>query len=173
MKKIVILLGAVLAMSLTASAQERKTPEETTIIKAGMVAPQYTATMLDGTTLKSDDLRGKVVLLNFWATWCPPCRNEFTRVQKDIVDRYAGKDFVFIALSRGEEKQTVKDFMDKMGYTFPVGLDADQTVYRLFAENYIPRNFVIDKSGVVQMATIGYTPAEFEEMLEQIDGLLK
>ena len=147
--------------------------DESTIIKPGMVAPQYTATMLDGTSIKSMELRGKVVLLNFWATWCPPCRQEFTRVQKDIIDRYEGKDFVFIALSRGEELQTVKDFMDKMGYKFPVGLDPDKKVYDLFAENYIPRNFVIDKTGVVQLATIGYTAEEFEAMLAKIDELVK
>lgn len=79
--------------------------ETTTLVKEGMQAPDFTVTMFDGTTQTLSALKGKVVLVNFWATWCPPCREELKRVQADIVDRFAGQEFVFIPISRAEERR--------------------------------------------------------------------
>lgn len=80
--------------------------ESTTLVKAGDKAPDFTVEMFDGTKTSLAELKGKVVLLNFWATWCPPCRQELTRVQKDIIDRFAGRNFVFLPISRGESGKT-------------------------------------------------------------------
>lgn len=156
----------------TETAEPEDEIAATTLIKEGMEAPDFTVTMLDGTTVKLSDLRGKVVLLNFWATWCPPCRQELTRVQADIVDRFAGRDFRFIPVSRGEKRETVEAFMQEQGYTFPVGLDPEQAVYRLYASNYIPRNFLIDKDGRVLLAGVGYEPEEFDALVALIDRTL-
>ena len=81
--------------------------ESTTLVKAGDKAPDFTVEMFDGTKTSLAELKGKVVLLNFWATWCPPCRQELTRVQKDIIDRFAGRNFVFLPISRGEKREDV------------------------------------------------------------------
>ena len=131
---------------------------------------QHRVEMFDGTTFTLGSLRGKVVLLNFWATWCGPCREELSRVQKDIIDRFKGnEDFVFLPVSRGETRETVAAFREKMGYTFPMGLDPEQKIYRLYASNYIPRNFLIGKDGKVISATIGYEAPEFDELILLIE----
>lgn len=172
----IILLAALLVWPVApAKAQnaERPTPEQATLIKDGMTAPDFEVEMFDGSKVKLADLKGKVVLLNFWATWCPPCRAELTRVEKDIIEKFKGQDFVFLPVSRGEKKETVAAFREKMGYTFPMGLDTDQSVYKKYAVTYIPRNFLIDKKGKVVKASVGYDEAEFAELVKLIEETIK
>ena len=158
--------------SFMAKAQNRPTPEEATIVKEGQKAPAFEVQMFDGSTIKLADLKGKVVLLNFWATWCPPCRKELTRVKKDIIEKFKGQDFVFIPVSRGEKRETVAAFREKMGYTFPMGLDTDGRVYAEYAQTYIPRNFLIGKDGKVVKASVGYNEVEFAELIKLIEEQL-
>ena len=73
--------------------------ENTTLVKVGSEVPEFKVKMFDGQTIDIKELRGKVVLLNFWATWCPPCRMELSKVQKEIIDRFQDKDFVFLPIS--------------------------------------------------------------------------
>lgn len=171
MKKIISVLFAVLFCSVVASAQSDV--ESSTYMKKGMTVPEFTVKMLDGTVISSVDMKGKVVLVNFWATWCPPCRKEFTRLQKDVVDRFAGKDFILLPISIDDDAATVAEFMKKNGYQFPVACDAKKSVYELFAGKYVPRNFVIGKDGKIALQGVGYTPAEFDEMIKEIEALLK
>ena len=172
---VAIALGAVLILwnPIPAKAQERPTPEQATIVKDGHTAPDFEVQMFDGSTIKLADLKGKVVLLNFWATWCPPCRAELARVEKDIIERFKGKPFVFIPVSRGEKRETVAAFREKMGYTFPMGLDTESTIYKKYAQTYIPRNFLIDKKGKVVKASVGYDEAEFAELIKLIEETIK
>lgn len=145
----------------------------TTLVKEGMQAPDFTVEMFDGSTQALSSLKGKVVLVNFWATWCPPCREELKRVQQDLVERFAGEEFVFIPISRGEERETVAAFREQMGYTFAMGLDPERKIYDLFASNFIPRNFLIDKEGKVLVASVGYEPEEFDALIAKIEEELK
>ena len=153
--------------------EQRPTPEEATIIKEGEVALDFEITMFDGSVVKLADLKNKVVLLNFWATWCPPCRKELTRVEKDIIEKFKGQPFVFLPVSRGEKRETVAEFREKMGYTFPMGLDPDSLNYKKYAVTYIPRNFLIGKDGKVVKASVGYDEAEFDELIKLIEQEIK
>ena len=147
--------------------------EATTLIKKGDKAPDFTVEMVSGEKITLSKLKGKVVLINFWATWCPPCRQEMTHVQKEIIDHFKGQDFVFLPISRGEKKEVVEAFREKQGYTFPMGLDPTQEIYKKYASNYIPRNFVVGKDGKVIYVSVGFEPAEFADMIKTIEAALK
>ena len=146
---------------------------QTTLINEGDKAPDFTVEMHDGSKIKLSSLRGNVVLINFWATWCPPCRQEMAHLQEGVIDHFAGKDLVVLPISRGEERATVEAFLQKMGYTFPVGLDKSQAIYRLYASNYIPRSVVVGKDGKVVYVAVGYDEAIAKEVNAAIEKALK
>ncbi len=129
--------------------------------------------MFDGSQVCIDSLRGKVVWINFWATWCPPCRAELKQVQQRIIDRFKGEEFVFLPISRGETQETVAAFREAQGYTFPMGLDPNKEIYSLFASMTIPRNFIIDQEGKIVVCEVGYTPGKLTDMIGQVENLLK
>ncbi len=174
----IVLVSALIALLFfwtpEASAQTAQpSVESTTIVKEGAQAPDFTVEMFDGTKVTLSELKGKVVLVNFWATWCPPCRNELARVEKEIIERFKGQEFVFLPISRGESKEKVAEFRNKMGYTFPMGLDTTQAIFKKYATNYIPRNFLVDREGKVVKASVGYDDAEFAALVKLIEQEIK
>lgn len=172
------LVVAIIYWPVEAKAVNMATPtsqddiNETTLVHAGDQAPDFSVEMLDGSKLTLSELRGKVVLVNFWATWCPPCRQEMAHLQKGVIDHFAGKDLVVIPISRGESRETVEAFIQKMGYTFPVGLDLDKSIYLKYATNYVPRSFVIDRDGKVVYVAVGYDEVVAEEINAAISASL-
>ena len=176
-RKAYIALATIMLLAVSpsvAKAQDQSAEiAKTTLINKGDKAPDFTVEMVDGSKVQLSKLKGKVVVVNFWATWCPPCREELKQVQKQLIDRFKGKDFLFLPISRGEKKSVVEAFRKKNNYTFPMGLDPEQSIYKLYASNYIPRNFVVGKDGKVIYVSVGYTPEEFAEMIKVIEDALK
>lgn len=182
---LLVMLAALIALvvaiilwpvDVVASRTEYPTPQddiaETTLINAGDVAPDFTVEMLDGKKVTLSAQRGKVVLISFWATWCPPCRLELSHMQKDVIDRFVGEDLVVLPISRGETRQKVEEYITKMGYTFPIGLDTDQSIYRKYASNYIPRSILVGRDGVVAYVGVGYDEQIAKELDEAITAAL-
>lgn len=145
----------------------------TTLVAKGAEAPDFSVEMTDGSNVSLRGLLGKVVLLNFWATWCPPCREELSHVQQQLIDRFAGEEFVFLPISRGEERTAVEAFRKQTGYTFPMGLDPQQTIYKRYATNFIPRNFLIDREGRVVNVSVGYDDAEFAQLVQAVEQTIQ
>jgi peroxiredoxin len=129
--------------------------------------------MFDGSKVAVSKLRGKVILINFWATWCPPCRKELARVEKDIIERFKNDKFVFLPISREESYEVLQKFRENTNYTFPMGLDPGRKIYSLFADQTIPRNYLIDKTGKIVKIGIGYDEKEFDSLVKEIENTLK
>ncbi len=147
--------------------------EEYDNVAVGDPAPDFTLPMYGGGETTLSALRGKVVLLNFWATWCPPCMQELSVVQKEIIDRFAGEEFVFLPVSRGDSEEEIAATRKKRGFAFPMAMDRDQRVFNLYAKKGIPHNFLIDREGRIVKIELGYTPEEFAALAELIEKTIK
>ena len=133
---------------------------ETLVQEAGL-----TLTGLDGKTYSLADLRGRVVLVNFWATWCPPCRKEMPDMEK-LYREFEKKGLTVLAVS-DEERDTVTGYLQKQNYTFPVLLDPGRKVNTAFSVEGIPKSFLFDREGkLVAQAMDMRTERQFREMLK-------
>lgn len=172
-----IILWPVESKAMTPATTAQQSPEEieaTNIVKLHDLAPDFTVQMLDGARYTLSDLtaQGKVVMITFWATWCPPCRQELSHMQEAIFDRYKGTDLVVLPISRGEEPGKVRALLKKMGITFNVGLDQTEQIYHSYATNYVPRTYVIDRNGRVAYLGLGYDEEVAEQTHQTLDKLL-
>ncbi len=142
-------------------------PEGTT---PGLRAVDFTLTGLDGQKVSLSNFRGKNVYLNFFATWCPPCKSEMPYMEK-LSKEYKDKNLVVIAVDLGEGRDTVEDFISKNQYSFKVLLDSKQTVAEKYAVTSIPASYFIDKNGIITEAVVG--ALDESKMKRYIDSLYK
>ncbi|MFV8346561.1 TlpA family protein disulfide reductase [Flavobacterium sp. ZB4P13] len=148
--------------------------QKSNVVSEGQQAPNFTIKLEKGKTINLSSLKGKVVLLNFFATWCGPCMVEMPILQQEVWTKYKeNKNFALMSFGRGHSAEEVNLFRDKKKFDFPIYADKDKSVYNLFATQYIPRNYLIDKNGIIVYTSIGYSPEEFEKMKEKINELLK
>ena len=121
---------------------------------AGHPAPDFTLTRFDtGTDASLSDWQGKPIVLNFWATWCGPCRAEMPALQA-AYDQYGG-DLLVVGVEQGEENTVVGTFLDEFGITFPILLDTQMTVGRDYRILGLPTTFFIDSQGVIRRVHAG------------------
>lgn len=147
------------------------TYEKTTLVRVGDIAPDFTVSMLDGSSVSLSSLNGKAVLLVFFASWCPDCQRQMTDLELFKTSDIA-KEIDILAISRGEEKRQVKDYITEYNFTVPVGVDTDASIYSLYAEQYVPRCFVIDPLGRIVAISVGYDKQEFSVICDVIKSLL-
>lgn len=133
--------------------------------KVGDRIPAISVHEISGPEFSTTHERGKVVLVNFWATWCGPCQLEMPRLEKEIWDKYkSNPNFAMVAIAREQTKDVVSKFQQIHPYTFPLACDPDRSAYKLFADAGIPRNYVVDRHGRIVFQSIGYDPGEFAQM---------
>lgn len=138
-------------------------------------ASDFTVKMINGEKITLSDLKGKVVLLNYWATWCTPCLKEFTEFPEKILKPFQDKDFVLIPISRGESKEKVKKKMDKLkkyGVDFNVGIDSKEKIWKKYETKGIPTNYIIDQHGIIKYISTGNSKGSVDKLAKQIKGLL-
>ncbi|WP_139653691.1 TlpA family protein disulfide reductase [Raoultibacter phocaeensis] len=124
-------------------------------VKEGVEAPDFEFALVDGSTAKLSDYRGKVVVLNFWATWCGYCVREMPDLN-DIAQNY--DDVQVLAINRGDTPADAKEGIEEYGYDFVWGLDEDRAIEALYPASGIPYTVVIDKDGVVSSIFAGSAP---------------
>ena len=137
-------------------------------VHVGDPAPSLAVADTNGAGFVLDDLRGKVVLLNFFATWCGPCLLELPHIQRLWDDNRDNGDFVLLAIGREETSESVTAFQSKHGFTFPMAPDPECTSYSLFAKELIPRMYLISRDGRICFASTGFYERDMESLESEL-----
>jgi peroxiredoxin len=125
------------------------------LIQPGLEVPNFAFPDINGKQISLSDHRGKVVLVNVWATWCPPCRQEMPSMQR-LYEKFKGENFEILAVSIDSEgREAVAPFMQKMHLTFPALLDPGETIRPLYGITGVPESFLVDKRGVLLEKIVG------------------
>lgn len=146
------------------------------IVKIGQQVPDFSMTTTDGKTVRISDLKGKVVMLQFTASWCSVCRKEMPHIEADIWNKYKNNSgFALYGIDLDEPLEKVKKFAKEIPVTYPLALDPKGGIFYQFAEKGagVTRNVIIDKTGKIAYMTRLYKEEEFQEMKKVIAELLK
>lgn len=174
MKTYIVLIFTIACLHL--AAQTKEIPKDYGyIVKIGQQAPDFTATSTDGKTIHLSDLKGKVVMLQFTASWCSVCRKEMPHIENDIWQKHKNNtDFALFGIDLDEPMKKVKDFASQIPVTYPLLLDPKGKIFYSYAEKGagVTRNVIIDKTGKIVFMTRLYKEDEFNEMKEVIESLL-
>ena len=146
----------ILGSAWTVVSRVPATPDPTTAApQVGFLAPDFTATTLAGETVTLSQLRGTPVVLNFWATWCPPCRAELPHFQ--AAHEAQGDRATILAVDEREDPQQVAGFAQRLGLTFPIPLDTDGRIGVQYRVRALPTTYFIDANGVIRRVIRGTT----------------
>jgi peroxiredoxin len=143
------------------------------LVGAGDIAPDFQLEDTDGKQVALSDLRGKVVLLNLWATWCPPCKEEMPSMER-LHTAMAGQDFIMLAVNVEENARTVvPEFLKNTPYTFPVLYDDEGVVQKLYGVSKFPESFIINKDGTIAEKIVGPLDWASPKVLNYFKSLAK
>ena len=147
---------------------------DTSIVKLLDTVPAFDFELSQGIRQNITDLKGKLVMVTFFATWCGPCRQELPHIQSDIYNKYKNNPkFVLLIFGREHTWDVVNKFKTENKFTMPFYPDPDRSVYSKFAKQFIPRNFLISPEGKVIFSSIGFVEKDFNELKEMIKVELK
>ncbi|MFC1966094.1 TlpA family protein disulfide reductase [Chloroflexota bacterium] len=165
------LLTLILIMGLlmTGCSSPPVTGGSTQAPEADKLAPDFQLSNLKGQSVALSDFRGRPVLINFWASWCGPCRAEMPYIQQ-VFEEWSDRGLVILSIDIGESLSTVEGFMQSYNLSFPVLLDVNKTVALKYNVRYIPTSFLVDEGGIIKAVKIGAfsSTAEIERELSKI-----
>jgi peroxiredoxin len=158
-------LGAVILLSRPTTPGASNAPARTGV---GAPAPDFTLTQLDGKTVKLSDLRGKKVLLNFWATWCVPCKTEMPDLMA-AQKRLEGKNAVILGVGGAEKTEAIRKYIDENHITYPIPVDETGTVSDAYRITSLPTSIFIDSTGTIQLIKLGQVTQD--QVVDQFDKM--
>lgn len=140
--------------------------------KVGDLAPNFTLKSATGTNLRLSEFRGEVVMINFWATWCGPCRQEMPLLEK-LYSRYRDVGFALLGVNIDGKSTTAKAMAKRLKVNYPILFDSDKNVSKLYDVNAMPTTVMVDRDGRVRHIYRGYLPGHEDKYRAKIRGLLK
>ena len=160
------------ALGALAAAFALASPLARGAVATQAAAPDFTLKSMNGPNLRLAEQRGRVVMVNFWATWCGPCRQEMPQLDK-LYQRYRSSGFVLLGVNVDDDVRKAGDVAAKLGVTFPVLLDTDKAVSKLYDLSTMPSTVIIDRDGKVRYLHRGYLAGYEDNYDKQIRELLK
>ena len=161
---VILLVVGIAILSLWATLSKPKSVRPT-------AAPSFVLPDLSGKVVRMNELRGKVVLLNLWTTWCPPCVQEMPTLEA-LGKKMAGRDFVLLAVSEDEQPELVGPWINERGFTFPVLLDERAQVGAALGITGYPETFIVDRQGRIVHHHVGYRDWSEPAMVSALDRLM-
>ena len=166
-----------MGLSISGAIAQKEIPADYAyIVKVGQQIPNFSMTTTDGKIIRVADLKGKVVMLQFTASWCGVCRKEMPHIEAEIWKEYKNNpNFALYGIDLDEPKEVVEKFAKQIPVTYPLALDPKGGIFYQFAEKGagVTRNVIVDKTGKIVFMTRLYKEEEFQEMKKVIAGLLK
>lgn len=163
MNRWLCMTGAVLALTMAVNVHAVGLQDD---------APDFTLKSLEGSNLRLEEYRGQVVLLNFWASWCGPCRQEMPLLDR-LHHRYEDTGFAVLGVNVEGEPGPAQEIVDKTNVTFPILIDDGQKVSEMYNLQAMPSTVVIDRDGVVRYIHLGYKPGDEAKYVEVVKKLIR
>lgn len=161
---VAVAVGLLILLAFAFASPQGNRPQE------GDPAPDFELTLLDGSQVSLSNLRGQVVVLNFWASWCGPCRQEAPALQQ-VWEAYEGRGVVMLGVSYQDAEDASQQFIEQFGLTYANGIDVGGRISRAYGVTGVPETFLIDRQGRVAWSRLGEVTAErLTRQLEQLQA---